>query len=105
MKVNKELLKGSIDIAVLAAVRSEPLYGYEIAKRVQERSNDLLSMGEGTLYTVLHKLEKSGLLESYWEESTGRRRKYYSLTKKGREALAEKKAEWQAFASAMHNII
>lgn len=105
MKVNKELLKGSIDIAVLASVRTEPLYGYEIAKRVQEQSNDLLSMGEGTLYTVLHKLEKARLLESYWEESTGRRRKYYGLTKKGREVLAEKKAEWQAFASAINNII
>ncbi len=104
-KINKELLKGSFDLVVLAALKEEALYGYEIAKRIKKLSRDAFDMGEGTLYPLLHKLEQKKLLQSYWQEVDGRRRKYYELTKKGKKELVEKKEEWSVFAKAVSAII
>lgn len=105
MKINKELLKGSSEVLVLSVLRAEDLYGYEIAKRIQQLSQELFSMGEGTLYPVLHKLEQAKLLQSYWQEIGGRKRKYYSLTRHGRKLLAEKTNEWLSFSSAVKQVI
>lgn len=104
-RINKELLKGSSDVFVLAVLRDEPLYGYEIAKRIKKHSKDVFDMGEGTLYPILHKLEQAGLLTAFWEESTGRKRKYYSLTNAGKKMLKSKIAEWDAFSSAASNVM
>lgn len=104
-RINKELLKGSSDVFVLAVLRDEPLYGYEIAKRIKKNSKDVFDMGEGTLYPILHKLEQAGLLTAFWEESTGRKRKYYSLTNAGKKMLKSKIAEWDAFSSAASNVM
>jgi transcriptional regulator len=104
-KINKELLKGSSDILILSVLSDEPLYGYEIAKRIKAQSSEVLSMGEGTLYPLLHRLEQSRLLESFWKEFDGRKRKYYGLTTQGRKVLSEKTAEWKNFASAMNAIV
>lgn len=90
---------------VLAVLREEDLYGYEIAKRIKEDSDELFMMGEGTLYPLLHKLAKQKLLTSYWEEVDGRRRKYYSLTKKGKKALTDKVEEWKHFSNAVDAIV
>ena len=95
--VNKEMMKGSIDILLLSLIEKEDLYGYEIAKRVKEKSNDLYSMGEGTLYPALQRLEKRKLTKSYWGDSeSGGRRKYYSITKEGGKELSVKLNEWDA---------
>ena len=104
-KINKELLKGSSDIILLSVLSDGPLYGYEIAKRVKALSSDVLAMGEGTLYPLLHRLEQSRLLHSQWQEVDGRKRKYYALTPKGQNALNEKTAEWSAFAGAVNSIV
>ena len=103
-KVNKELLKGSLAILILAILSEEPTYGYRIVKELKTRSRDVFSLGEGTLYPLLHKLQSDGLLESYWQEVDGRRRKYYALTKNGRRALDAKTDEWRLFAKAMNQV-
>ena len=104
-KINKELLKGSSDILILSVLATEPLYGYEIAKRIKSLSSDVLAMGEGTLYPLLHRLEQAKLLESFWKEAGGRKRKYYGLTREGSKVLSEKTLEWKAFAGAMDAIV
>ncbi|MBI2410983.1 MAG: PadR family transcriptional regulator [Candidatus Kerfeldbacteria bacterium] len=105
MKISKELLKGSLDVAVLAVLAEESLYGYEIAKRIKQLSNELFMMGEGTLYPILHKLEAQHWVESYWQEVDGRKRKYYTLTKQGKKALQEKREEWNEFSAAVNTIL
>ncbi len=93
--MNKELMKGSTDILLLSLIEKEDLYGYEIAKRLKGKSNNLYSMGEGTLYPGLQRLEKKGLIKSYWGDSdSGGRRKYYSITETGKKILLEKLSEW-----------
>lgn len=103
-KPSPELLKGSSDLLVLATLEDEALYGYEIAKRLREKSKELFAFGEGMLYPLLHKLEKEGVLESFWQDASGRKRKYYQLTRKGKTVLAARTAEWRAFASAVNAI-
>lgn len=105
MKINKELLKGSTEILVLSVLKTEDLYGYEISKRIQKLSQELFAMGEGTLYPVLHKLEQAKLLQAYWQEIGGRKRKYYSITRQGKKLLAEKTHEWLSFSSAVKQVI
>lgn len=93
--MNKEMMKGSIDILLLSLIQKEDLYGYEIAKRLKEKSNELYSMGEGTLYPALQRLEKRKLVKSYWGESEGGgRRKYYSITETGKKELNERLKDW-----------
>lgn len=105
MKVSKELMKGSSQLLVLKVISDEPLYGYQIAKNIKQLSEDVFSMGEGTLYPVLHKLEQLGLVDAYWQEVDGRRRKYYAITHKGKTALEEKTAEWNTFSKAVNAIV
>jgi PadR family transcriptional regulator PadR len=104
-KVNKELLKGASDIIIMQALQKQPLYGYEIARQIREQSGDVFSMGEGTLYPILHKLESQGLLESFWEEYDGRKRKYYALTRSGKKLLKERTEEWVALAAGMQTLL
>lgn len=104
-KINKEVLKGSTETLILKVLQREPLYGYQIAKSLKKLSTEIFNLGEGTLYPLLHKLEKQKLLDSYWQEVGGRKRKYYSLTKKGRKVLQEKTAEWQTFSQAVNHVI
>lgn len=95
--MNKEMLKGSTDILLLSLIEKEDLYGYEIAKRLKEKSNDLYSMGEGTLYPALQRLEKQKYIKAYWGDSeSGGRRKYYSITEDGKRELTVKLKEWNA---------
>lgn len=105
MKINKELLKGSSELLVLSVLKEEPLYGYEIAKRIKATSSDLFMMGEGTLYPILHKLEQLKMLKSFWEEIGGRKRKYYSITKTGQAELHDRVVEWKAFSRAINAIV
>lgn len=93
--MDKEMMKGSIDILLLSLIQKEDLYGYEIAKRLKEKSNDTYSLSEGTLYPALQRLEKRALIKSYWGNAeTGARRKYYGITDEGRKVLSVKLSEW-----------
>lgn len=93
--MSKEIKKGSIDILIISLIVKRDMYGYEIAKTIKEKSNNLYEMGEGTLYSALKRLEKNEVLESYWGESDGGgRRKYYRITDSGKKVLQEKMKEW-----------
>lgn len=105
MRYSKELLKGSTPILVLSVLETKDLYGYRIIRELEVRSENAFEMSEGTLYPILHALEKEKLLESYWNEVDGRRRKYYHITKKGLNQLSEKKAEWKSFSSSVNKVL
>lgn len=93
-------MKGSTDIILLALIEKEDLYGYEIAKRLKEKSNDLYTMGEGTLYPALQRLEKRNLIKSYWVDlESGGRRKYYTITESGKNELVEKLKQWNILSN------
>lgn len=104
-KINRELLKGSSEILVLKVLQAGPLYGYEIAKKIKTLSREVFQLGEGTLYPLLHKMEKGRLLDAYWQERNGRKRKYYEITRKGLEFLRERTGEWSRFSQAMKQVV
>ncbi|WP_040948380.1 PadR family transcriptional regulator [Gorillibacterium massiliense] len=98
MEIEKEMLKGYIDIIILALLYGEDLYGYELGKRVKEETKNSFELKEGTLYLAFKRLEQSGYVESYWgDESVGGRRKYYRLLPEGRRHLLRRKQEWEHF--------
>lgn len=105
MKVNKELLKGSTSMMVLNLLSNSNMYGYEMIKTLKEKSQNVFELKEGTLYPILHSLEEKNLIISYWDETTGKKRKYYSITKEGRKHLEDKKAEWKVFCNGINAVL
>lgn len=105
MKISKELIKGSTATLVLSVLKGNDLYGYKIIKEIQLRSESVFELKEGTLYPILHALEEEGCLDSYWEESENRKRKYYHLTRKGERRLKEKKEEWQVYSKSVGKVL
>lgn len=102
----RELVKGSIDSLLLCLIGQRPMYGYQIIKELDDKSRGYFRYKEGTLYPALHRLEKAGLLLARWESTPGgRQRRYYSITKKGSNILAERTVQWLDFLSAMNLII
>lgn len=100
-----EVLKGHLDLLLLAAVQDRPAHGYAIAETLRVRSEGAFNLPEGTLYPALHRLERGGLLASRWSEVNGRRRRVYQLTAKGQRALAKQQQEWRDFARAVHAVV
>jgi DNA-binding PadR family transcriptional regulator len=100
-----EELKGHIDTIVLAALADEPAHGYALVTRVRSRSGEALDVGEGTIYPALHRLERDGLIESAWEQATGRRRRVYAITGAGSAQLGERRADWKTFARGMQALL
>ncbi len=93
--MDKELMKGSIDILLLSQIAKKDMYGFEIIKSLQLKSKNLYKMSEGTLYPALQRLELKKYLQSYWGSSdTEGRRKYYSITEIGKQELIKKIDEW-----------
>lgn len=105
MRYSKELLKGSTHLLVLAVLEKADLYGYRITREIELRSDSALSMGEGTLYPILHALEKEKYVESYWKEFDGRSRKYYHITKKGIKQLNSLKEERKEFNKSIDKVL
>ena len=103
--MDPKLISGTVEVMVLEVVSQGPSYGYEITQTVLSRSSGQFELKEGSLYPALHRLERQGLLDSYWTETDGRRRKYYKLTSKGRRALAAKRSEWAAFAAGVNGVL
>ncbi|MBT4482669.1 MAG: PadR family transcriptional regulator [Candidatus Latescibacteria bacterium] len=98
MNINKELVGASSALLVLKVLARKPDYGYEIVKKVNEAADNFYTWQEGTIYPLLRKLEKEGLLRSQWESAGNkRRRKYYYITAKGRETITEGTREWNGF--------
>ena len=105
MDINKDLVAASSTPLVLAILAEEDSYGYAILRRVRELSRGRMEWTDGMLYPVLHRLEKLGFVESHWEKAeTGRRRKYYRLTKQGRTQLAAEREQWQAVDATLRGI-
>lgn len=106
MNIKKELTKGSSALLVLSVLENEEMYGYQIIKEIEKRSEDVFSFKEGTLYPILHAFEKDNYVVSYWTESEqGRKRKYYKITDKGRKVLVTSKKEWEAYSTAVKKVI
>ena len=106
MKFDKGLMAGSSTMLVLSLLESGDMYGYQMIEELSRRSNNTFQMQEGTLYPILHGLEKGKYLTSYQQQApTGRMRKYYRLTRRGRELLEEKKAEWEAFRQGVGDVL
>jgi PadR family transcriptional regulator PadR len=101
-----ELLKGSTEIILLTLLNEKVMYGYEIAKKIEEESEGYLQFKEGTLYPTLKRLETEGLVESYWQSSNeGPRRKYYTITKTGNKIMGDLQKEWGLFQRAMNRMV
>lgn len=105
MSINKDLVAASSTPLVLAILAEGDSYGYAILRRVRELSGGEMEWTDGMLYPVLHRLERSGLVEARWDQAeTGRRRKYYGITRAGREQLAEERRQWHAVDRALRNV-
>lgn len=105
MKIDKELLKGSTNMLVLSLLEKEDMYGYQMIRKMADESNNVFELQEGTLYPILHSLEEKGFITSYWEETGSKKRKYYSITKKGKEQLKDKKEEWKIFSNGINQVL
>jgi len=100
--IDKELIGATSTSITLSILREGDSYGYEIIQRVTELTCGELEWSEAMLYPVLHRLEDSALVRSYWEKSSsGRRRKYYSITEAGVAALEEKQRQWRIIAELL----
>lgn len=106
MTINKSLLTGSTTMLILKLLDDMDMYGYQMIEELAKRSNNTFSLKAGTLYPLLHTLEKQGLVNSYDENvDSARVRKFYSITKKGKGMLKDKKDEWKAYTSAINQVL
>jgi len=108
MNFSKELVRGSLAPIILRLLNERPMYGYEMVKLVNSRSNGLLEWKEGSLYPTLHRLEADGLVRAQWQtppnsrgSASDRQRKYYAITRRGHSAMKERAAEWNTFSAAV----
>lgn len=105
MEINKDLMAASSTPMVLAILAEGDSYGYAILKRVRELSGGRMQWTDGMLYPVLHRLERLGHVEARWEiAESGRRRKYYRITARGRAQLAEDRRQWEAVDATLRGI-
>ena len=101
-----DLVQGTLDALILQTLSLEPLHGLAVAQRLRARSADLLRVSQGSLYPALHKLERQGLLRAEWRLSeSGKRAKYYSLTRAGARHLAKEQQQWERLSGAISMIL
>ena len=101
-----DLVQGTLDLLILKTISLEPKHGWAIAKRIQQISNDVLQVQQGSLYPALHRLEQQGWITAKWAESeTGRQAKFYALTDDGREQLAKETAQWSRLSDAINLVV
>ena len=104
-KFQRDLLRGSLDLMILSVLAGGKKYGYLIQKQVRETSGSRVDLQAGTMYPILHRLEEEKLIRSSWEESTGRKRKWYELTAAGKKRLTAQAAEWSDYAQVIELIL
>ena len=101
-----ELLQGTLDMLILKVLNHGPMHGFGIAERIQQLSRDVLTVGEGSLYPALYRLQDRGWIESEWGQSENNRRaKYYQLTKTGRKQLGMEASGWEQMCAAIARIM
>ncbi|HZC41158.1 MAG TPA: helix-turn-helix transcriptional regulator [Streptosporangiaceae bacterium] len=103
--MNRERLKGHLDLLLLSVLAAGPAHGYAIISALRDRSEGTFDLPEGTVYPALHRLEDDGLLASSWGQAEGRRRRVYALTDEGAAALAAEQTEWRRFARGMRAVV
>lgn len=102
MRIERELMRGAGPVAVLKLLERGEMYGYELVEALAKRTSGVLDMGESTLYPMLYNLEAKGLIKATWRRAdSGRERKYYRLTGKGRTRLAADTEQWRCISAAM----
>jgi PadR family transcriptional regulator PadR len=103
MKFESQLLKGIAPVVVLEILSRGQMYGYELSRSIEQRSGDILTLGKGTLYPLLYNLEAKRLVKGRWEEAeSGRKRRYYSITSKGKGQLAKQKAQLRELTAGLN---
>jgi len=102
----QQLRKGSTPLLILNILSNDRMYGYQIMRELEQRSDGYFTMTAALLYPALHQLELDGLLKSEWQEGQGKRkRKYYSITPKGKKALATSHVEWKTFIANLQKTL
>ena len=103
---NADVLQGTLDMLILKALSLEPMHGWGISQRIQQISQEVLRVNQGSLYPALHRLERRAWIEADWGTSENNRRaKYYRLTSLGRKQLVEERASWQRFTLAVERVL
>ena len=106
MKIEKSLLSGSTPMLILSLLRDRDMYGYEMVTELARRSDDTFQLKEGTLYPLLHAMEKNKWVSAYTSQTPGgRERKYYHLTSAGRAQLISKEEEWKVFSEKVNLVL
>ncbi len=105
MSAEKTLPAGSTAMLLLKLLLEKDMYGYEMIEALRERSQNIFELKAGTLYPLLHQLEKKAYLDAYEKEVSGKVRKYYAITKEGRRQLEKKEGEWKRYANAMSRVL
>jgi PadR family transcriptional regulator PadR len=100
-----EILKGHLDLLLLAAVGAHAAHGYALIEALRQRSGGTFDLPEGTVYPALHRLERGGLLASRWSDESGRRRRIYTLTDRGKAALSQQRQDWTEFSHAVGVVV
>ena len=101
-----DLLQGTLDLLILKTIGLEPMHGWAIAKRIQQISNEVLQVQQGSLYPALHRLEQQGWIKAKWAESdTGRQAKFYSLTAAGKAQLSKEQESWSRLSAAINLVV
>jgi transcriptional regulator len=101
-----EMLKGHLDLIVLAALSVGPAHGYAVIEAIRQRSGRAFDLPEGTIYPALHRLEQAGFLSSRWIiAESGRQRRVYALTRRGNRALVDRRAAWEQFSRAIGRLL
>jgi PadR family transcriptional regulator, regulatory protein PadR len=101
-----EVLQGTLDMLVLKSLQLEPMHGWGITERIEQWSESVLRLGQGTLYPALYRLERQGLIRSEWRVTENNRRaRYYSLTRDGRRHLKEELTQWRRMSRAINLVL
>ena len=101
-----DLLQGTLDLLVLKALQLEPMHGWGITERIEQWSESVLQLGQGTLYPALYRLERQGLVRSEWKVTENNRRaRYYALTRRGRQRLDDELAQWRRVSRAVNLVL
>jgi transcriptional regulator len=105
-KERGDLLQGTLDMLVLKALQLEPMHGWGITERIEQWSEQVLCLGQGTLYPALYRLERQGLIQSEWKvTSNSRRARYYALTRQGKRQLETELAQWRRTSRAVNLVL
>jgi PadR family transcriptional regulator, regulatory protein PadR len=105
-KDKSDVLQGTLDMLVLKALQLEPMHGWGITERIEQWSEQVLQLGQGTLYPALYRLERQGLIQSEWKVTAhNRRARFYALTREGRKHFADELAQWRRMSQAINLVL